>query len=387
MGSPTVNGGPFVASSAEFSGGTALFNAAYHNTGQLTVNSGQVILAGGGIHGSTFTVARGAVLEFAGGTHTFEVDEDAVFDGAGRVELTGGTWTGEGDLHNRTEMDYTGGSIDLAGDFYNEPGGVFNALVPGPIVARNFVNDGLLTIGASPGTLNIDGNYEQSGTLDTELAGLSDFDRLMVSDQARLGGTLQVRFYGGYRGNAGDSFAVVTAGEIVDDFSRITKPAGYGFDGGTGCDTVPFDAQSAPRGTGTAGTPAGVTARNSAGVPFRRGSTPARTSLGRRSSRGGGPPPGGGGGAPPDVGGGEPPPDDPPDGDGLQGILQASAQFTSGAVLVLQQQSDDTVAVVILGAGEDDEDGEDELGAGKVSCKWQVNRHPDSRRRYRYRPR
>ena len=69
---------------------------------------------------------------------------------------------------------------------------------------------GFVAPGLSPGTLTIDGDYEQgeAGTLVMEAAGLEQgqFDVLHVTQSATLGGTLEVRFLDGYLPSRGDAF-------------------------------------------------------------------------------------------------------------------------------------------------------------------------------------
>ena len=133
----TFNGSPFIEgvlvdiADLYFIDGTATFRASFGNSGE----------AGG----TTFHLSE-ADLDFTGGIQTFA--NDARFTGDGLVTLSGGNWTGPGDVINETTLHWIDGTIDLEGDFYNQ--GVFQAGVEGPLTAGTFFNDGLLIIGVVP---------------------------------------------------------------------------------------------------------------------------------------------------------------------------------------------------------------------------------------------
>lgn len=88
---------------------------------------------------------------------------------------------------------------------------------------------GTVTPGASPGTLTVSGNYTQAagGTLAIEVAGTGagEFDKLAVSGNASLGGTLALRPIDGYADSAavGDSvFFLSYGGTRTGPFSTTT---------------------------------------------------------------------------------------------------------------------------------------------------------------------
>jgi hypothetical protein len=100
----------------------------------------------------------------------------------------------------------------------------------GKLIAGNRVlNGGSIGPGLSPGTIEIDGNYEQTadGVLDMEAAGLApgEFDVLHVTGHATLDGKLQLRFLNGYLPKTGDVLPLlqIDAGAI-GDFSEIRFP-------------------------------------------------------------------------------------------------------------------------------------------------------------------
>ncbi len=98
-------------------------------------------------------------------------------------------------------------------------------------VAAPVVNSGgTVSPGLSPGTLTINGPFNQSqggGTLEIELAGPAQAlrDLLVVNGPATLGGTLRVSLLDGYSPALGDTFTILTAASIQGDFATIVPPA------------------------------------------------------------------------------------------------------------------------------------------------------------------
>ena len=78
----------------------------------------------------------------------------------------------------------------------------------GTEVNGNVVNSGIVSPGASIGTLTVNGNYTQnrSGSLSIEVAGRSpgQYDLLVVNGRASLAGRLQLIRVGGFKLRAGD---------------------------------------------------------------------------------------------------------------------------------------------------------------------------------------
>lgn len=85
---------------------------------------------------------------------------------------------------------------------------------------------GFISPGLSPGTLTIEGDYEQGegGTLVIEIAGLEagHFDVLKVTGNASLGGTLLVKFIDGFVPNEGDAMRMLDiGGTVVGQFAEL----------------------------------------------------------------------------------------------------------------------------------------------------------------------
>ncbi|MEX1118903.1 MAG: autotransporter domain-containing protein, partial [Terrimicrobiaceae bacterium] len=108
-----------------------------------------------------------------------------------------------------------------------------NALLGGSgLINGNVFNNGTVAPGNSVGTLTINGNYSQSssGTFQLEIASLSSFDRLLVSGNASLAGTLQVLSLG-KRLKYGQQYAFLQAGSISGEFDEIVMPNPASFRG------------------------------------------------------------------------------------------------------------------------------------------------------------
>lgn len=90
-------------------------------------------------------------------------------------------------------------------------------------ISGNLVNNGTVSPGTSPGTINVTGNYTQSpsGKLVIEIASATSFDKLIITGTASLAGTLQVDTLGGYN-PLGQSFTFLTASSVTGTFGTLT---------------------------------------------------------------------------------------------------------------------------------------------------------------------
>lgn len=170
-------------------------------------------------------------------THTFQASPgDLVLSGpvsgAGSLIKTG---PGSLFLFNQVEL---GGTIEIREGLLSlnnraTVGGLTvwtGAMLAGTgTIAGNVLNRGTVSPGNSIGTLTIVGNYQQtsSGSLDIEIAGPSSFDRLVVSGQASLAGTLQVIPIGGNSLSYSQKFPFLQAGGISGSFDSINAPEGF----------------------------------------------------------------------------------------------------------------------------------------------------------------
>ncbi|MFN0127284.1 MAG: choice-of-anchor tandem repeat NxxGxxAF-containing protein [Verrucomicrobiales bacterium] len=125
-----------------------------------------------------------------------------------------------GPAANRTVKSLTLGAPDSARAGLHLPNNVVLTAVNGTRIRPNgvltghgtlagaVVNEGTLSPGSSPGTLTIDGDYTQasSGRLLIEIASPTNHDRLRVSGDVMLGGTLAVTLLDGFVPTLGQQF-------------------------------------------------------------------------------------------------------------------------------------------------------------------------------------
>jgi hypothetical protein len=98
-----------------------------------------------------------------------------------------------------------------------------------PNVTGNLLTTGIVSVGCSPGTMTIQGNFEQTGegVLVVQAAGLGpgQLDLLRVTGTATLGGTLKVLFQNGYLPRTGDALPFIQADEgITGGFAAVSFP-------------------------------------------------------------------------------------------------------------------------------------------------------------------
>jgi hypothetical protein len=233
------------------------FGAANATSAAGFVNSGLITLESinGGLSSNLFVQA--GVLENAstgeilinagtGGDRTLEAE----LDNRGTFSVTtsdnkfiaigkaGANHTSSGSFTvNGTELDY----VAIIGDsFTNLPGGIFAGVGTVDVqgIPGGLSSEGFLRPGASPGTLQLIGDYAQTagGTLEIELGGApasGSFDVLSVSGTATLAGAINVTTIDAYVPAIGDSFEILTAAAVsgvFDDEVLPTLPAAMCWD-------------------------------------------------------------------------------------------------------------------------------------------------------------
>lgn len=100
---------------------------------------------------------------------------------------------------------------------------------PGTLVNANFTNVGTIAPGSSPGILSVTGNFTNQGTLQIELGGTTagtGYDRLAVSGNVTLGGTLVITKLPAFTLSPGQTFTFVTGSAVTGTFSSVTWPSG-----------------------------------------------------------------------------------------------------------------------------------------------------------------
>jgi T5SS/PEP-CTERM-associated repeat protein len=189
------------------------------NDGDLTVGragTGELSITSGGVVSST----NGRIARDAGSRGTVLIDGPGsswLVDGDITMGQTG-TGTAALDVRN-------GGVVSAAGGMII---GSLGTLVGDGTIATFVFNDGTIAPGPSPGTLLVDGNYSQSfeGTLKIDLASPISFDKLTITGNMTLGGTLDVSLAPGYVPVSGEEFDILDFSNTPDTaFARINLPA------------------------------------------------------------------------------------------------------------------------------------------------------------------
>ncbi len=191
-------------------------------SGELNVQGGGLVGCARLVVGGYDIAAAGEVLVDTGGEIKCLADMlvGAVNVGAGSVTVgpagtlvvdgvltVGGTSEGQIALTDATSR-VSAGIISGASTFVNNHGSIVGV---GTLATSRLViaPGGFVSPGLSPGTLTIDGDYEQQegATLVIEVAGLApgQFDVLKVTGSATLAGKVQMKFIDGYVPNPGDT--------------------------------------------------------------------------------------------------------------------------------------------------------------------------------------
>lgn len=184
-----INEGTVVKAGTDGQTTISLPFAPFNNDGEIRVESGTLLLnittsGSGSTDTGLYRVEDGAALRFAGTTRTFT--PAASIEGMGSVAFEG--------------------PVRFSG-----------ALRPG----------------ASPGSLSVAGNLpalEADGVLDVEIGGPApgtEFDQLVVSGTATLGGILRVTLTDGFAPQLGDRFLLISAaGGATGAFDQLELPDG-----------------------------------------------------------------------------------------------------------------------------------------------------------------
>ncbi len=165
-------------------GGTRAIRAELINNGTVNVGKSLTVGRSGAYHvnSGTFTItSSGAVVTFTTDSGTFVNASAGTIGGVGRLNVSGVT----------------------------------------------FSNNGTVGPGLSAGVLNFTGNYTQGGggTFDVEIGGIytgTEFDRLNISGQATLDGTLNITLIDGFTPTLGDTFVILNSGSISGVFTTVT---------------------------------------------------------------------------------------------------------------------------------------------------------------------
>ena len=192
------------AGSFNLSGGSFNFTA-----GQITANTG--------VTPATPAALVQATMNIGGGSAVINAPLDLV---QATVNLSAGVLNANSINRNTSAFNFTGGTLHVQ---------TFN----GTLVN----NGGTLAPGTSAGTTTVNGSYTQnSGTLAIELGGTAagQFDKLVVTGTATLGGALDVNLFGGFAPTLGQSWEIIdVAGSLSGTFAGLAQDAPFANYSGT----------------------------------------------------------------------------------------------------------------------------------------------------------
>ncbi|NDG70250.1 MAG: hypothetical protein EBY32_02910 [Proteobacteria bacterium] len=182
---------------------------AIQSNGELIVTSGTLAVQTGSsvVSGGTLVAPAGLNKD---GTGELDVTNNVYVTGTAFVN--GGLFSVNGNLYAGNVVVTAGGTIGGSGF----------------IVAPNVVVNGNLSPGNSPGTLSVVGNLVLTGANSTiiEIASPTNYDRIVVSGQATLGGTLNAVAYEGGTITPGARYDFLQAGSITGEFDSLIAPEG-----------------------------------------------------------------------------------------------------------------------------------------------------------------
>ena len=263
-------GGLTVTGAVAATGGITLnTSGALALNNSLNAGTGNMVLTGSSITQSAGTMAAGGMTLTApvitiGGTATatanfnlpsgtFNINSGGSFSVSGTTNIavgatlaTGGSFTALGPITVAgTLRGSAAGPINATGQVISVPGTLdlnggsvtagsvnVSGLLKGiGTITGNVTNSGTVAPGASPGIINITGNYTQAaaGTLQIEIGGTTPgtgYDQLQVSGTANLNGSMALTQFGTFVPAALNSFQPITAaGGVTGTFANVVIPA------------------------------------------------------------------------------------------------------------------------------------------------------------------
>jgi len=167
------------------------------------VESGTVVVDAVGQHAGTLLIAPNS-----GNMATLSIDSGWI-NAADGVEV--GSATGDGTLAMEATTTLFAPIVAV---------GAMGKLRGEGEVIGNVVNDGLVSPGESPGTLDISGNFAQNagGILAMEIASTSEYDQLIIGGALMAGGTLDVELLN-FNPEEGDSFDLFDFSSAIGSFT------------------------------------------------------------------------------------------------------------------------------------------------------------------------
>ncbi|WP_228052017.1 beta strand repeat-containing protein, partial [Sphaerospermopsis aphanizomenoides] len=192
-------------------------NAIWNNTSTGTIDLQSDADFYYNYNGNPATFNNAGTLTKSNGTTTDASSVGFGFNNTGTVDVKKGKLTFTGGYTQTAGITrLSGGSLTFDGsNFLNLQGGNLTGI--GTITGNVNNSGGQINPGNTIGTLNITGDYSQSGTgtLNLELSSATTFDKFNISGAADIGGILKLNLTGGFTPTIGTKFAVLTYGSAT----------------------------------------------------------------------------------------------------------------------------------------------------------------------------
>jgi hypothetical protein len=198
--------------------------AVFANGFELEFEPASLITLLNGTYRSTHATDLGGTINVAGGTSRMEISSTATFENGSNTTLTGDLR-----LANNVTRIALGAVFSGAGELINDNGSALN-FDDGAIVGAQVTNEGVAGIAAgAAGRADVD-DYLQAamGTLQMDIngIGLGQFDRLVASGIAQVGGELRV-MTGGFGPTLGTTVQLISAaGGVLGTFADVVDGTG-----------------------------------------------------------------------------------------------------------------------------------------------------------------
>jgi outer membrane autotransporter protein len=201
----------------------------------ITIGDNNIVSALTFNSGGSLNIQSNGVLNVTSGALNVQ-NGSSVVGGGNLVAPAGLNKDGTGELDFTNNVVVTGtaavneGLLSVNGNFVADnvvvnPSGTLGG---SGTIFSNVNVQGNLAPGNSPGTLTVAGNLILTGANSTiiEIASATNYDRIIVSGQATLGGTLNAVAYGGGTITPGARYDFLQAGSIVGEFDSLIAPDG-----------------------------------------------------------------------------------------------------------------------------------------------------------------
>lgn len=185
-----------------------------------------ILYVSGGSSAGEFQLMNSSVLQLQGG---FRFQDGSQISDIGLLQFTGTEAVKVEGSVSIAELEVgAAAQLDLQGTLATERG--MRVLFGGTLVGNgtiqgNLTNAGQVSPGNSLGLLRIEGDYAQTAdaSVTLEVAGTeaAEFDRIQVTGNADLAGTLELVFVDGYQPTLGDAISPFTYGSVQGLFAAV----------------------------------------------------------------------------------------------------------------------------------------------------------------------